>query len=1119
MKIFNKNIIIIIATLIATLNYLNYLNSQNTYYISPSGDDNSGNGSLNYPWATLQYAINQANNSDTIIIGTGDYNYTTSIIINKELTIKGDYSSIQPSLLFNDAEYHCITIQANNVTIENLRLYRNGHSVGANSALLSVPSGGSYPNYTVKYSNLTVKKCTFEWGKYGMMVNINNMLVDSCNFINQYRNAIILYGTKGIINITNNYVDGTIRNARNLVYITTGSGQPYCEGTINIEYNKSYKKSQFFLIDYWGDVSKKINLYIKHNTIDYATSKPIIFYWPPADGFSKFNSIIIEDNIITNSQMGIVIDFNSTDNSSLPANDQIVVNNNLFFNNTDHTAYTKHSANPNIGWRTDGAYPPGASDNMFLLNNNISSDPLYDDTSHLNQNFKLKTGSPAINTASDGTNIGADQTIPALIAGVTITANPSGITCAGGNITFTATPINGGSNPSFQWKVNGIDLGIDTSVFSTSTLNDKDTVICIMTSNEPGVIGSPATSNPIILSFDYTNIWTGNVNNDWNDPNNWSCGIVPLSYTNVIIESSPNQPVISSNNAVCNNITINSNASLTITSGNILTISGNLTNNGNTNLGTGKIIFDGNTQITSGNLKIQNLKIDTGSITEISGNCEISGILLCNGTLNITGSLTLTSSTSYTGLIDGTSTGTINGVITQQRFVEASKAKGYKHIASAFSDVTIGQCANFMDLYLGNVNDSPYPTIFKFSETDATPYFEYGWVAAAPKGQINTLMEVGRGYIAQFGTGSLGARTIAFTGHVNNGDISCNVTLDNPGNAKGNGWNLVGNPYPSPIDLDKLPYDNANLNKSVSIFISTAMYKGYYGYYNAKTHLAINGGTRYLPALHAFFVQCNNAAGGTLTFKNSMRANIINPNLYKYTETPNYPYIKLSAKLLNEDAALDETIIMFNDSASLNFDPEYDIFKLYNTDPEIPNLYSISNNNKLALNCLNNTYLKNNFEIPLGLEVQKADIYVIKADAITNLPPELSVILVDNKLNKCQDLQTNPTYIFPAYPSTTPDKNRFTLKIGQLQTHIDESSYNQTLVSIWQEENIIKVKIIGQKSYNASLEIIDALGRLIIKTYLPSDGTYNISNSLKTGNYIVRYVNENYIENFKLFVY
>ncbi|MFM7106060.1 MAG: hypothetical protein ACKOW8_11110, partial [Flavobacteriales bacterium] len=71
--------------------------------------------------------------------------------------------------------------------------------------------------------------------------------------------------------------------------------------------------------------------------------------------------------------------------------------------------------------------------------------------------------------------------------------------CPGSNITFTATPINGGSNPSYQWKVNEINVGTNSPTYVTSNLANNAVVRCVMTSNLSGVTNNPASSNSITV--------------------------------------------------------------------------------------------------------------------------------------------------------------------------------------------------------------------------------------------------------------------------------------------------------------------------------------------------------------------------------------------------------------------------------------------------------------------------------------------------------------------------------------------------------------------------------------------------------------------------------------------
>ena len=69
--------------------------------------------------------------------------------------------------------------------------------------------------------------------------------------------------------------------------------------------------------------------------------------------------------------------------------------------------------------------------------------------------------------------------------------------CQGDLVTFNATPVNGGSGASYQWKINGNNMGSNASQFSSSTLSNGDVVSVVMTANNVCQSQSTATSNTI----------------------------------------------------------------------------------------------------------------------------------------------------------------------------------------------------------------------------------------------------------------------------------------------------------------------------------------------------------------------------------------------------------------------------------------------------------------------------------------------------------------------------------------------------------------------------------------------------------------------------------------------
>ncbi|MCF8366067.1 MAG: DUF6383 domain-containing protein [Bacteroidales bacterium] len=123
-----------------------------------------------------------------------------------------------------------------------------------------------------------------------------------------------------------------------------------------------------------------------------------------------------------------------------------------------------------------------------------------------------------------------------------------------------------------------------TEMKTQSTFTNAGWDFSVIWDISPGInsgypyLGNNAPPLPIIT-------WTGTTSTDWNTATNWSTGIVPTSTDNVTIPDVANDPVIlTKDGASCNNLNVNSGASLAIQSDGSLITNGSITNNGTINI-------------------------------------------------------------------------------------------------------------------------------------------------------------------------------------------------------------------------------------------------------------------------------------------------------------------------------------------------------------------------------------------------------------------------------------------------------------------------------------------------------------------------------------------------------
>jgi len=140
----------------------------------------------------------------------------------------------------------------------------------------------------------------------------------------------------------------------------------------------------------------------------------------------------------------------------------------------------------------------------WLLNgNNVGGGTTYSTTQLVNGDTLVcemisDAGCVTQNPVASNSIVAVVQT--AVQPSVTIVSDHGTKACADETVTFTATSINGGATPAYQWSVNNQPTG-SSSIFSSGALANGDVVKCVLTSSLNCVNSQTAQSNTIQMQI------------------------------------------------------------------------------------------------------------------------------------------------------------------------------------------------------------------------------------------------------------------------------------------------------------------------------------------------------------------------------------------------------------------------------------------------------------------------------------------------------------------------------------------------------------------------------------------------------------------------------------------
>lgn len=428
------------------------------------------------------------------------------------------------------------------------------------------------------------------------------------------------------------------------------------------------------------------------------------------------------------------------------------------------------------------------------------------------------------------------------------------------------------------------------------------------------------------------------------------------------------------------------------------------------------------------NLVTKNLTVNSGKTLTVNP----SKTLTINGNYNNNGIMTIKSDATGDGsmLVSGTSGGT--GTSHIERYIASNKW----HLVT--SPITNGLSGVFINLYL-------------------RPYVESGDTFGIYITPTNQQLNTGKGYSLWANANS----TPVFTGipnYGNIGPISIPRTL--------NGYNLVGNPYPSAIDWDATSgWTKTNLTSTIYVWNPVAANYATHTYYGANT----NGGSRYIAMGQGFFVQ-SNIGGGSLTMNNSVRVH----NSIAFQKESKIMDNEIDIRIeCNVNTYSDENVIVLNNLATDNFDSDFDAMK-FAGDNNAPMLYTIKDNKNLAVANLSDINKIYNRDVYFQPGVDGSYTLYFNHSLVSD-----DVVLLDKKAQKI--ITNGQSYNFTA--NKTDDIDRFVISPATI-TSINESSeiqlqaytYNNTLYVIAKNQllnSVILYTLQGSKILETNNSIID----------------------------------------------